>query len=159
NMIELGEGQHFPIYRDWCIAAPGTTPTICPNADPPADDADRRALSQYLPEISQQFRDLHLIGEDQTIHWVGRQARLATVCHCDPAEGATDREPEPEVNPTGESTPSVQLRGQGEEPIVLGKTKSKLTKPQYNVVKALLDAGETGFTKDELVTKSGHEDA
>jgi len=53
----------------------------------------------------------------------------------------------------------VALRGREEEPIVLGKTKRKLTLPQYNVVKALLDAGDVGLTKDELVSKSGHEDA
>jgi hypothetical protein len=55
--------------------------------------------------------------------------------------------------------PRVKLRGRDEGPIVLGTTKRKLTTPQYNVVKALLDAGHAGLTKDELVEKSGHEDA
>jgi hypothetical protein len=34
-----------------------------------------------------------------------------------------------------------------------------LTTPQYDVVKALLDGGDAGLSKDELVSKSGHEDA
>jgi hypothetical protein len=59
----------------------------------------------------------------------------------------------------GRSEPRVVLRGREEGPIVLGKPKRKLTTPQYNVVQALLDAGDGGLTKDELVSKSGHEDA
>jgi hypothetical protein len=53
----------------------------------------------------------------------------------------------------------VELRGRTESPIVLGKEKEKLTDAQYDVVKALLDAGADGLTKDELVEKSRHEDA
>jgi hypothetical protein len=53
----------------------------------------------------------------------------------------------------------VELRGPAEGPIVLGKTKSKLTTAQYNVLKALLDAGEAGLTKDGLDRNSGHGDA
>ena len=53
----------------------------------------------------------------------------------------------------------VVLQGPDERPIVRGLQKRKLTKPQYNVVKALMDAGEAGLTKDELVNKSRHEDA
>jgi hypothetical protein len=58
-----------------------------------------------------------------------------------------------------ERTQRVVLGGMEEGPIVLGKTKRKLTRPQYNVVKALLDAGDDGLTKDELVNKSRHGDA
>jgi hypothetical protein len=53
----------------------------------------------------------------------------------------------------------VVLRGPNEGPLVAGKTKGTLTTPQYNVVKALLDAGEAGLTKDELDRKSRHGDA
>jgi hypothetical protein len=58
-----------------------------------------------------------------------------------------------------EHSARVVLRDREEGPIVLGKTKRKLTNQQYNVVKALLEAGDLGLTKDELVSKSGHEDA
>jgi hypothetical protein len=52
----------------------------------------------------------------------------------------------------------VVLRSRGDGAIVLGRIK-RLTKSRYDVVKALLDVGDAGLSKDELVTKSGHEDA
>jgi hypothetical protein len=74
------------------------------------------------------------------------------------------QEDTPSAAQTGEPAipangPRIVLRGRDEGPIVLGKPKRKLTTPQYNVVKALLGAGDAGLTKDELVSKSGHEDA
>lgn len=40
-------------------------------------------------------------------------------------------------------------------PFVLGKRKSPLSTPRYAVVKALIEAGEQGLTKDGLVKASG----
>ena len=54
---------------------------------------------------------------------------------------------------------SVLLFGQGNSPIVRGKTKEPLTAAQYNVVNALIEAPDRGLTKDEIVSKSGHTDA
>jgi hypothetical protein len=51
------------------------------------------------------------------------------------------------------------LSGPGKPPIVLGKKKPVLTPAQYNVVQALLLAGEGGLSKDELDKKSGHKEA
>jgi hypothetical protein len=59
----------------------------------------------------------------------------------------------------GAPKPRVVLRDRAEAPLVLGKEKRILTAPQYDVVKALLDAGDRGLTKDELENKSGHGDA
>jgi hypothetical protein len=53
----------------------------------------------------------------------------------------------------------VQLFGSGEQPIIDGKKKEILTKARYNVVQALLEAGESGLSKDDLDKKSGHSDA
>jgi len=53
----------------------------------------------------------------------------------------------------------IILRGQGKPPVVLGKEKQPLTFREYNIVKALLDAGEHGLTKDKLDDKSGHSEA
>ncbi len=53
----------------------------------------------------------------------------------------------------------VKLFGQGEQPEVDGKLKPKLTAARYHTVQALIEAGETGLTKDELDSKSGHTDA
>ncbi|MCI0463306.1 MAG: hypothetical protein L0Z62_40685 [Gemmataceae bacterium] len=55
--------------------------------------------------------------------------------------------------------PRVVLRGPAERPLVLGREKPLLTRAQYNVIQALLDAGERGLSKDELDHKSGHGDA
>ncbi len=55
--------------------------------------------------------------------------------------------------------PAVVLNGQGNSVTVNGNHKSTLTPQQYNVIQSLLEAGERGLNKDELVTKSGHSDA
>ena len=53
----------------------------------------------------------------------------------------------------------VKLFGPGEQPIVNGKKKAILTKARYDVVQALLEAGESGLSKDDLDKKSGHSEA
>lgn len=40
-----------------------------------------------------------------------------------------------------------------------GLIQRAVSTPQYDVVKALLEAEDSGLTKDELAQKSGHEDA
>jgi hypothetical protein len=61
--------------------------------------------------------------------------------------------------PTAQAVPSVHLGGQADDPIVRGKQKEYLRSTQYNVVKALLQAGKAGLTKKQLVERSGHTDA
>jgi len=51
------------------------------------------------------------------------------------------------------------VAGQTKQPVVRGKTKPVLRPAQFNVVKALVNAGETGLTLDQLVHQSGHSDA
>jgi hypothetical protein len=58
-----------------------------------------------------------------------------------------------------ESGLPVILARPSEEPTVLGKTKPRLNQSRYNVVLALLKAGDEGLSKDSLIEKSGHEDA
>ncbi len=53
----------------------------------------------------------------------------------------------------------VILGKPGDEPIVLGKRKNRLTQPRYDVITALLAAGDDGLSKDSLATDSGHGDA
>src|SRR5262249_16813825 len=52
---------------------PGTKPLVCPRSAP-------KLPVELLPGVEQRFRSLHLVGPDQTILWVGRQARMETVC-------------------------------------------------------------------------------
>jgi hypothetical protein len=82
DYIQLGQQRIFWIYRDWCKPVQGSEPSICPNADPPADKADHAGLLSFMPAIEKRCRELNLIGVGQTIHWVGEQARLGTVCTC-----------------------------------------------------------------------------
>lgn len=51
------------------------------------------------------------------------------------------------------------LRGRHLGPIVMGKTKGRLTKPQYDVIEALVKAGDTGLSKDGLDWESQHTEA
>jgi hypothetical protein len=44
-------------------------------------------------------------------------------------------------------------------PVVRGVVKRILSKAQYEVIQALLDAGPAGLSKDELEEKSNHADA
>ncbi|MFQ5734468.1 MAG: hypothetical protein ACE5KM_21240 [Planctomycetaceae bacterium] len=62
--------------------------------------------------------------------------------------------PEPAASST-----MVFLYTRNDGPVVRGNEKQKLTVAQYDVVLALLKAGETGLTKDTLDKKSGHTDA
>lgn len=61
--------------------------------------------------------------------------------------------------PAPVNRPQVVLRGHGKRPIVSDVEKDPLTLPQYDVVNALLEAGERGLSKDELDRKSKHGDA
>jgi hypothetical protein len=69
--------------------------------------------------------------------------------------GKKRRTPRPKAAPA----PAVVLNGQGKPPVVRGQRKPVLTFAQYNVVTALLQAGEGGLSKDELARDSGHTDA
>jgi hypothetical protein len=61
--------------------------------------------------------------------------------------------------PATTPSPAVVLAGMTKQPIVHGKPKPVLRHAQYNVVQALVDAVDTGLTKDQLVAQSGHSDA
>ena len=53
----------------------------------------------------------------------------------------------------------VKLYGRDEEPEIDGKPAPKLTPAQYDVIKALLEAGPFGLGKDDLDIRSGHTEA
>ena len=68
-------GNRFPISDFDCIAVPGNKPSICPNAD-------RKPQPEWMAQIEKRFRDLRLIRNDQTVHWVGSQSKVGNVCGC-----------------------------------------------------------------------------
>ncbi len=55
--------------------------------------------------------------------------------------------------------PSLILGKPGAVPVVKGRPKRSLTLPQHDTVRALVEAGERGLNKDDLVNNSGHPDA
>ena len=59
----------------------------------------------------------------------------------------------------GPADPLVILGESDEEPMVRGVRKNRLSLPRFDVVKALLAAGQRGLSKDMLATKSNHSDA
>jgi hypothetical protein len=50
----------------------------------------------------------------------------------------------------------VLVFGQDQPPTVDGRPKSTMTRAQYDVILALLQAGEAGLTKTQLTTNSKH---
>ena len=60
------------LNTDW-IPIPGAKPLVCPRSSP-------KLPVELLPQAEARFRSLRLVGPDQTILWVGRQARMDTLC-------------------------------------------------------------------------------
>jgi len=82
------------------------------------------------------------------------------LCQCLSSPDHPDRQQEPitlsvpvDAQPP---PPSVELKGQGRPPLVVGNAKPVLTPAQYDVIEALLTAGCGGLNKNELEIKSRH---
>jgi hypothetical protein len=69
-------------------------------------------------------------------------------------ENQADARPSPVI-----ASSRVQLYGRSDPPLIDGTPSAALTAAQYDVVQALLAAGEKGLTKDALDRKSGRGDA
>ena len=82
DAITLANGKSFDIYRSNCKAAKGNKPSICAKADP-KPPVQLRPAGEMLAEIESRFRSLKLVGDGETIHWVGRQSTVETTCTCD----------------------------------------------------------------------------
>jgi hypothetical protein len=158
DFIILANGRRFPIYRRDCKPVPGTKPSICPSAEP-KPPVRLRPDGEMMAVLARLFRNLHLVGDGETIHWVGRQATVETtgVCHLSNQLQGHAEEAKELAAPASDRR--VVLRGFSDHPTVCGVEKRPLTLPQYDVVSALLEAGERGLGKDELERKSKHGDA
>jgi hypothetical protein len=62
-----------PIYNTDCYPIAGTVPRVCPRSAP-------RLPVELLPEVEARFRSLQIVRPDQTVLWVGRQARMESLC-------------------------------------------------------------------------------
>jgi hypothetical protein len=95
-----------------------------------------------------------------------RAATSVTAAQSDPPAGERSRSPSGRARtprkrrkPRQSAGPPVILGKFGDEPIVNGKRKARLNKPRFDVIEALLAAGDDGLSKDSLATESGHGDA
>jgi hypothetical protein len=73
-----------------------------------------------------------------------------------PDAAGSDRTPRKHRQAAGQP---VILGKPGDEPIVNGKRKARLSKPRFDVIAVLIAAGDDGLSKDSLAEESGHGDA
>jgi hypothetical protein len=134
----LGENPGFKAFKRWANSVLGTHPT---------SEAAEEFLSRLARQIQGTFeeaREMRLLDAVELLS-PSRTAGLPS-----------------DLPPGGESAAAVSpviLGKPTDEPVVHGKRKPRLTAPRYKVVKALLEAGEDGLSKDSLATESGHTDA
>ncbi len=93
--------------------------------------------------------DAKLTGEAKALAGVVVEAENAT------GEVPAGKPPEPK--PVAESA-CVKLYGRDDPPIVNGEKKPLLSKARYDLVLALITAGDSGLTKDQLIKGSKHGD-
>jgi hypothetical protein len=84
----------------------------------------------------------------QIIQFLDESIQIDAASKIGPAE-EDDLESGPTEEDDLESGPTVEMTRLCEPVFVLGR-KKRLTQAQFNVVKALLEAGESGLSKDEL---------
>ncbi|MFO0852412.1 MAG: hypothetical protein U0871_28205 [Gemmataceae bacterium] len=75
------------------------------------------------------------------------------------ASPSTTPSPEPVPAATEPPVEKLVLNRRGEQPVVLGKPHPPLTETQFNVITALVEAGDDGLSQVELLKRSGHSDA
>lgn len=129
-------GNRFEIWSADCKAVPGTAPTICPQAD-------RKPQLKWLPLIEKRFRELKLVGEGETIHWVGSQSKPGYVCGCK-FPIADDRTSIANGGQADRETPQGSDQGKG---VAAKRPTSKRGRPSDSDVAAdrkLFDAWKTG---------------
>ncbi len=95
DSVTLPGGRRFDIYRDDVKPSRASLPSVCPRAEPRPPE-ELRPPGVLLADLEVRFRDLGLVGRDESIHWVGRQRVREGWCTCElaPAEFAGPRPPE-----------------------------------------------------------------
>jgi len=113
-------------------------------------DKSTAFLYSTLPESDEGDQDPDALADPPELR--------SALAPSDNGTAAADTEP----NGRGSKAPAeplVILGKRGDDPIVRGNKKARLLVSQYNVIKALLDAGDEGLSKNALEEKSGHTDA
>jgi hypothetical protein len=76
DYVIVAGGRFEPIFATDYKIVHGRNPTLCPHARP---DLQPRLLAEFVNAL----RKRRLIRKGETIHFVGRQAKLEEVCGCD----------------------------------------------------------------------------
>lgn len=95
DAVFLPGGGWFDVRRDDVKPSRASLPSVCPRAIPKPPE-ELRPPGVLLADLEFRFRDLGLVGRDESIHWVGRQQHREEWCSCElaPAELAGPRPPE-----------------------------------------------------------------
>jgi hypothetical protein len=125
-----------------------------------------RVEEAYIQEVLQAIADIIRWCDEKREAEGGKSAETTGDSGPVPPTGFPPTEPATRVPDGSEpipiaesSTKSVILYGRQHGPKVRGKIKNRLTNAQYDVVLALLQAGDRSLTKDQLNEKSKHGDA
>ncbi len=114
------------------------------------DPTEQKPDSYQYREVNEGYAigKLNEIGASIPPEYIGQHPEPTALGSVNPFKGK-DRVPE-------FATPLIILGTRGDEPIVNGIRKARLTSARYDIIKTLLAAGENGLTGDELVNKSLH---
>jgi hypothetical protein len=77
DTITVGAGEVVQVTGLSCKVIAGTTPTPCPNANPPLPPS-------LIPVAEQAIRRLNRLPAGTTIHWVGHDTGYRSRCRCHP---------------------------------------------------------------------------
>jgi hypothetical protein len=114
DYIHIGMGAWQTVSRADCIIVPGTTPSLCPDADPVMP-------AHLLPSVKEAFCELKLLNAGQTIHWVGVKTYLRKRCRCF-GTGAPARSPgRASAAATTDTSDIMPIAIEGERVLVKGK--------------------------------------
>lgn len=75
DSIQMPHGEPFEIWNTYVKVVQGDAPSACPHAEPPI-------RAELLPNVERRWRQLWEFGPSETIHWVGRQATMESLCLC-----------------------------------------------------------------------------
>ena len=75
DAITLGCGKQFPIRGRYGIGVKAASPSLCPKANP-------NLPQEFLTDVERRFKEMGLVGQDESLHWVGDQADISTLCMC-----------------------------------------------------------------------------
>jgi hypothetical protein len=165
------EGPLFEVFRGgedlWLYVAPRPVKNLWfvgyfpyrRRRDIEAEKSDGRVYAEDLKGETQPFTPEAWESSRQHIR-VSEEEAKALVRHYEVEEEAQAlAQYYGKARPSDSSAPLVILGEFGDEPTVNGKRKRRLTKARYDVVKALLAAGDGELSKDSLATQSKHGDA